>query len=171
MKKLGLIILVAVMALGALGAAYAAWSQNLNVAAAVNTGNLAAVYGGSNVTGVSTDGYSSYSTTGTGTDTLTITITNAYPGATYTIPFAVNNMGSIPIGSVAVGTWSDTTVGINPGTSQPYANDVIVSAWVVPAGSIAINGYATGGSITISVLDTAAMNGNYTITANFVAKQ
>jgi hypothetical protein len=164
MKKLGLIILVAVMALGALGAAYAAWSQNLNVAATVNAGNLAAVYGGNNVTNVTSDSYSFYSTTGTGTDTLTIAITNAYPGATYTIPFVVNNTGSIPIGSVTTGTWANTT-------GSPYENDVTVTAWATPAGPIAIGGFATGGSITFTVADSAVMNGHYTLTASFVAKQ
>ena len=40
MKKIGIFVLVAVIALGALGIGYAAWTQSLNIKGTVETANF-----------------------------------------------------------------------------------------------------------------------------------
>jgi len=170
MKKIGFIVLAVVLALGLVGVGYAAWSQTLNVGVVAKTGSLSAVFGGSTTSGTPDNGVSTWSTTGQGTTTLNISIANAYPGENFVIPFTVNNTGTIPA-NVTMGTWTDTTVGTNPVTENPYADDVVISTWNAPTSPIAVGGYATDGSLTVSVGPNAAMNGTYTLTATIVVSQ
>jgi hypothetical protein len=142
MKKLGLIILVAVMALGALGAAYAAWTQNLYANATVNTGSVAAEISSSaaNAGPIGVGSPLNPLTTATLTlgsqvytnDTLIVTIANAYPGLTVFIPFTVYNTGTVGL----VATFGTATGGA----------DLSVGSGILP-GPIAANGNGTGSYI------------------------
>ncbi len=57
MKKLGLIVLAVILALGALGAAYAAWNSTINVSAAVEMGTVIVGVAPADSTGTSTGSY------------------------------------------------------------------------------------------------------------------
>jgi hypothetical protein len=152
MKKLGLIILVAVMALGALGAAYAAWNQSLYIQANVQTGTLSAII---NVA----DGYSPSATpnyvsvvnsTGAPYTQLTVTVTNAVPGAVISIPYQIYNNGTIPCNIAWVPGASDMTHFDTYTDNNGWAGktDLAVSAYYV-------------GTITFKVADGVSQNTPY----------
>ncbi len=99
MKKLGILILVVVVALGALGVGYAQWSQTLIINANVNTGSLDAQFltppawvtvdgDGAGVGTISASKISSY--------VANVSIGNAYPGYTASANLVVKNTGTIP---------------------------------------------------------------------------
>jgi hypothetical protein len=96
MKKIGFIVLAVVLALGAMGAGYAAWAQNLTVSASVASGifdtqlvNVAAV--------ADTHGVATLSVSGAGpAHSVTVTAANLYPGASEQVTFKINNPGTIP---------------------------------------------------------------------------
>jgi hypothetical protein len=161
MKKLGLIILVAVMALGALGAAYAAWSQPLYVNGNVTNGTLKADFGYvvaptdiAAVTAVVSD----YHFTG---DLLTITIANAYPGMDEYVYFQVGNIGTIPE-TVSVTSVSALPVWLGVAALAP-SGPIAVGAWSgVGQGWVHIwaagdnTSMPQGGTATFQVVLTAA---------------
>jgi hypothetical protein len=136
MKKLGLIILVVVMALGALGAAYAAWSQPLYVNGNVTNGTLKAEFGYivnppdpiAAISGVVSNAYF------TG-DLLTVTVANAYPGMDQYLYYQVGNIGTIP-----------ETVSVTSVTPLPGWLGV---AALAPSGSIAVGAWSGQGWIHI----------------------
>jgi hypothetical protein len=105
MKKVGLLILVLVFALGALGAGYAWWTQDLVITGTVDTGELTvgmqagtnpAPVGGASMT---IDGTSGTEITGhTGYFTaLDVGIVNAYPGYSATATVYFTNLGTVPV--------------------------------------------------------------------------
>jgi predicted ribosomally synthesized peptide with SipW-like signal peptide len=103
MKKIGLILIAMVVALGALGAGYAYWTQTINVTGYVQTGDLNAQFAASDVVDQWVDSpnlVAYYSTLGNGSEALTVTIKNAYPGMVATIPVVIKNNGTIPIGNI-----------------------------------------------------------------------
>jgi hypothetical protein len=177
MKKLGLILLVVIMALGALGAAYAYWSQPLYVNGNVTAGTVAAQFSGSYLippsdtgsTGYANAGVSlGYSSYGSGTDNvLTITIANAYPGMNVTVPFCTYNSGTLP---ETIGWTSQAWTGGNA-TLESY---ITVTA-NAPSGVIAVGGYNNTGSIVISmpgsVTDTSVMGTSCTFQVVLAANQ
>jgi hypothetical protein len=104
MKKLGLLMLALVIALGSLGVAYAAWAQDLTIENTVNTGYISASFADYSV---GTDPYADLSAAidGSGAqdakldllnDELNVTIDDAYPGFSQTIYFKVVNNGTVP---------------------------------------------------------------------------
>jgi hypothetical protein len=103
MKKIALLALALVLALGSLGVAYALWYDDLYITGQVDTGSIGA-YWTCFATGDSEpDGknYSSVScsvgqTTETD-DTLTMTITNAYPCIDYWVIADIHASGTLPI--------------------------------------------------------------------------
>lgn len=149
MKKIGLLVMALVLALGAMGAAFALWSDTLFLDVTVNTGNIglewtndlppyddeAADKDASNVTSsVSADG-----------KTFTIIITNAYPNITYTIPFDLHGTGSVPV---------HTRFDVVPGSNMDMS-------WItVPdlSGMQVHQGLVINGVITIH-LDNTALQG------------
>jgi hypothetical protein len=109
MKKIGLIVLAMVLALGALGAAYAYWTQTITVNAAVETGYVqasftnpvaAATFADTAVTPYGVAWYTTSIGDSSG-DTLNVALSNAYPGMEAVIPVTIENTGSIPIGNIA----------------------------------------------------------------------
>jgi hypothetical protein len=104
MKKMGLLLIVLVVALGSLGVAYAAWAQDLTIENTVNTGYISASFADYSV---GTDPYADLSAVieGSGAtdadlnslnDELNVTIDDAYPGFSQTIYFKVVNNGTVP---------------------------------------------------------------------------
>jgi hypothetical protein len=131
MKKLGLICLVVLIALSLMGAAYAVWTQNLNITGTVNTGtyiinitetcpNLSSptAYYNSSVYSGTTATFSAgtVTTSGSGAGISGITIHNGFPGLSYEIPYTITCAGSVPakISNVQL-TVNGTTV-TNPWT-------------------------------------------------------
>ena len=102
MKKIGIIILVAVLTLGVLGAAYAAWGQDLFINGTVSTGHYAVSFRSVTPPTTSNDTLAGLTavkaTTTVADDTVTITITNAFPNYSVTIPYVIQNTGTVPLG-------------------------------------------------------------------------
>jgi hypothetical protein len=102
MKKVGMIIIALVLALGALGASYAAWAHTITVGATVNTGTASAVFDGS-LTSQTADNFGDnmcYAEAVPNADPrfLDVTVYNAYPGVKITnLPYYVKNNGTVPI--------------------------------------------------------------------------
>ena len=109
MKKVKYIALILVLALGLIGGAYAAWTDVLNVAGTVATGDIDVVFTSaeSNDAGDTDDpaspaddpkdvGSTEVSLSEDG-KTMTVTIENAYPGYVSQIEYEVTNNGSVPV--------------------------------------------------------------------------
>jgi hypothetical protein len=110
MKKIALLALALVLALGTLGVAYALWWDDLYVDGQVDTGNINAYWtcyaawdteSEQAPAGVDKD-FSSVSCSvtdahGNTDDTFVITLTNAYPCIDYYVVADVHNNGSLPI--------------------------------------------------------------------------
>ena len=98
MKKIALISLALVLALGTLGVAGALWSDWLFVDGYVYTGNIGAEWSISNYyDDEAADKDVSYIYPWIVGDTLYIDIYNAYPSITYTVIYDIHNTGTIPI--------------------------------------------------------------------------
>lgn len=97
MKKIGVIILIVVLSLGVMGAAYAAWSQTLNINTTVSVANFQVEF--DNVTNppVLTSGSNGLTISGATTDTITLNFSNVKPGDGDTLTYHVLNNSSIPV--------------------------------------------------------------------------
>jgi len=99
MKKIGLLALALVLALGTMGVGYAMWFEDLYINGIVNTGNLDANWSimdyGDDEDVAAGKNYSSIFAEIQG-DTLLVTVTNAYPCINYFVNFDVDNAGTIP---------------------------------------------------------------------------
>lgn len=98
MKKLSIISLVLVVAIGLMGVGYALWSDVLYLDTTVHTGSIGLEWS----QGVPYDNEApekdvSYATCSIVGNTLTITVTNAYPCITYTIPIDLHVTGTVPV--------------------------------------------------------------------------
>jgi hypothetical protein len=142
MKKLGLIALTLVLALGVMGIGYAAWSQTLLINATVATGEYHVQFQNistdkNELTGTSAVNFGT--STGVSDGPLTITIGNGAPGAYGQLNFNLVNLGSVPVSyTVAIqnpnGGTSTTTKSTNlvSGNLAKYGEtgDRITEAWV-----------------------------------------
>lgn len=114
MKKIGLLILALVVALGGLGAGYAMWSDEINIEGRVGTAEVCLTWDPRTTPGLDNGvdprfpeapdyvrywnkDVASTTVSGYGTDTLTITINNAYPGYYNDIELEYTNCGTIPV--------------------------------------------------------------------------
>jgi hypothetical protein len=95
MKKIALLALALVLALGSLGVAYAMWYEDLFIEGTVYTGELDANWSIEACYDNETKDYSKVTAEIIG-DTLFIYVDNAYPCVTYTVEFDVSNDGTIP---------------------------------------------------------------------------
>jgi predicted ribosomally synthesized peptide with SipW-like signal peptide len=144
MRKIGLLMLALVIALGALGAGYAYWTQTINVSAAVQTGDLNAVFAGDDAVDAWADApdyVAYYTTSGNGSELLTVTIKNAYPGMTATIPVVIKNNGTIPIGGI---------VGVSNTSWLPVGSAVVLSGTELGTGLVK-NQSTSDAKITVSI--------------------
>jgi hypothetical protein len=166
MKKIGFIILALVLALGAIGAGYAAWSQNFTISGTVGTGTYvlsiaqtpaASV---SPVQTVATCSVGTVTSTGSGAG-FSITIANGFPGLTYTIPYVVSNTGSIPA-KVTGFTFTDGT-----GDPVAYTGGNTVTFSLKDSGSDTFTVNASMSGITtndIIAATTGSVSGNLVVT-------
>lgn len=177
MKKVGILILSLIVALGVIGVGYSAWSQTLTMNASVGSGTFGCKFENavSNDAGTANDpsnagswtfGTPPYTWAGTNlsqnvgvttgvistvtktSDTLTITITNAYPGYYGSVACDVLNTGSVPIKVTA------TPSSITPTGSGTAATDIHVTyggVFLDSATQINANPAFQTGYITIGV--------------------
>ena len=98
MKKIVLICMALVMALGAVGVGYALWSDSLFISGTVNTGNIGLIWsqGTPYDTEIAAKNVSHGECSITG-DTLSITVFDAYPGIAYHFPIDLHGVGSVPV--------------------------------------------------------------------------
>ena len=96
MKKLSIISLVLVVAIGLMGAGYALWSDVLYLNTTVETGSIGLAWSQGQPSDDETKDVSEATCSIVG-NTLTITVTNAYPCVTYTIPIDLHVTGTIPV--------------------------------------------------------------------------
>lgn len=100
MKRTGLIIMIAVLALGALGIGYSAWSQTLTLKGNVSSGTFIVDIPTGNATGApalaSNTSATYFALSGQSSSGFTVDVSNGYPGLTGTINYTVENTGSIP---------------------------------------------------------------------------
>ena len=136
MKKIGLIVLALVVALGALGAGYAAWTDALTITGTVNTGyveigiremgndmgtgngvaaivyeNVGAEIKDLNQTGENTGYYKG----------ISYTVNNAYPDFADEFSFDVKNIGTIP---VKISSINFETTG-----NYDFANNILLTSF------------------------------------------
>lgn len=108
MKKIGLLVMVVVLAMGMLGVGYAMWDKTLFIDGTVHTGEVDAemtvefCYDDE----IAGKDYSSISCMLDPADPqiLLITVTDAYPCITYTCEFDIDNTGTVPIIVASVGS-------------------------------------------------------------------
>jgi hypothetical protein len=97
MKKIGLICLVVIMALGMLGTAYALWWDSLYLEGTVETGNIGLDWSQGDPYAIGDiKNVSQYGCYIDG-NTLVIWITNAYPCVDYVFPIDLHGTGTIPV--------------------------------------------------------------------------
>ena len=99
MKKIGLLCLALVLALGTLGVGYAMWFEDLYIEGTVNTGELDANWSIVNFgdSEAADKNVSSVSATMSPDGlTLYVTVTGGYPCIDYYVNFDVDNTGTIP---------------------------------------------------------------------------
>ncbi|WP_027717940.1 hypothetical protein [Desulfovirgula thermocuniculi] len=165
MKKAKFAALLLVLAFALMGAAFAAWTETLNINGSVATGNLDVAFSSatSNDPQGTNDPDQNYDvgvTTATISDdqnTLTITAANTYPGYTATVTYKVKNTGSIPV--------KLTGVTVNNSHSQITVSATQPNNAIIPVGG------EWEGTITHTVNDNAAENATYTYTATVNAVQ
>jgi hypothetical protein len=156
MKKLGVICLVLLIALSIMGAAYAAWTRNLNITGTVNTGTfIVTVAQAPPATAANDSGPVALSgtatvtigpVTGTGTNAgFSVTITNGYPGLIVKVPYKIAQTGSVPA--------KVTTMKLGILGATPAAWDGNVQGIMLSGGTYTdVNVYNTTDGTTISNL-------------------
>lgn len=98
MKKIGLLVMALVVAMGLLGVGYAMWSEDLTIDGTVNTGDVDVewsleAWGDNEIVGKDASSIDAYITG----NTLFVIITDAYPCITYYVDFDIDSFGSVPI--------------------------------------------------------------------------
>jgi hypothetical protein len=96
MKKIGLLCLALVLALGSLGVGYAMWFEDLYIDGTVDTGTLDVEWSIHGYGDDETKDYSDCYAYIVGS-TLYVEITNAYPCINYYVDFDIHNNGTIPV--------------------------------------------------------------------------
>jgi len=136
-RKVGLLILALVMALGVLGVSYAAWAKTINIWGTVNTGDTAAEFSSSSVWQGQFNNMVMVSTAPeTDTKWLDVTVDNAYPGTLVTnVPFAIHNIGTVPIHV------TDVVLVDNPGNVLESFSSVAPADLSISTGAYSGNGY------------------------------
>lgn len=179
MKKLGLLALALVLALGVLGVGFALWSQQLTITGTVNTGEVKVgivdtgtndpppdcIVSGDVYIGPVDEGY----TKNVGAiesingepkfmkndqqyyHDITYNITNAYPCYTGTGTFDVTNGGTIPVKLRGI-----TVTGDSPEVTYTFTG-LTLDQQIEPCDTVS-------GQISFHVEQCAAQNANYTIT-------
>ena len=167
MKKIGLIALIVVLALGIIGVGYAAWTQAFSISGTVASGTYIVSIAQTPATSVSptqtvaTCSVGTVVTTGVGA-ALPISITNGFPGLTYTIPFTLTDSGTVPA-KITGFTFQDGT-----GTPVTYTTGNVtftLSNGGSPADTFAVNAQITGTTVGEVIPATSTpISGTLTVT-------
>jgi predicted ribosomally synthesized peptide with SipW-like signal peptide len=137
MKKTGLLVLALVLALGALGIGYAAWSQTLTVNGNVSTGTYIVKVSAPSASPTDNTKTAWLSTANAGDASFDVTVHNGYPGFTGTVSFDITSTGTVPA------KLTDVRLTPNGGT--------VVTSWDGTATSFDLTGgSAPGGDVTVS---------------------
>jgi hypothetical protein len=160
MKKLGLICLALLIAVGSIGSAYAGWSQNLNVGKEVQTGSFIV---GFDPAAFSVSGSGAPATCiiasspAPAATAFTVNIDKAYPGWTGTVDYTIRNSGTIParVSNITLTGVNGTTVN----SSDPWnlqfsggrSTDTVITNSGAVMGRILEAGTGTTGTLTIHV--------------------
>ena len=153
------------IALMAVGFAYAMWDKTLFINGTVNTGEVNAYF----TTAVSNDppgtidpGYDKdvgcTEVTGELTQTLTVTVTNGYPCYSSRIDYTIDNIGSIPV------KVQSFTVTVPPAAVTVTVTEIAVGTQIDAGDSVP-------GSIVIHVEQTADENAQYTFSVEIYLVQ
>jgi hypothetical protein len=158
-KKLGLIALAVVMALGAMGVGYAYWFDTFKINGTVTTGSL--------VVGIKDlEDQTSYEMGGAVTtsdnsgaaigqsgyfDEITETISNAYPGYATKIRLSVKNLGTVP---VKFGGFQFSEPALDPGYTPFNVNNIDITAWSLTVAGVPV---AFGGPVPSEAVILAAL--------------
>ncbi|MFH1382484.1 MAG: hypothetical protein ABIH70_06265 [Chloroflexota bacterium] len=158
MKKIVLICLAMVLALGLLGVGYARWQDELFLQGEVGTGNIGLAWS-QGIPSAPDDvkGVSQYYCAIVG-DTLYIYISNAYPCVTYIFPIDVHGTGSVP---VHIGPWTNVTSNLPGGT-------LTLPDW---CSNQVHEGGQVDGEVTVHLDNTAEQNATYTFSATLTYAQ
>lgn len=155
----GILFMVLVGMLAAIGTGYALWSKTLNIQGSVQTGEVDADFDAATTNdpvGTIDPGYdkdvASCEVSGVGTQTLTVTILNGYPSYTCAVDFLVTNTGTVP-----VKVQSFDITGVPP--------ELDVTLTDLPVGTQIDPGIEAHGDVHIHVNQTAAELANYTFSA------
>ena len=97
MKKIGILLLVLVLSLGAMGASYALWSDVLFLEGTVDTGDIGIEWSQGEPYDEGDDKFVSTYGCSIDGDTLHLWIDNAYPCVSYFFPLDIHGTGSIPV--------------------------------------------------------------------------
>ena len=159
MKKIGLLALALVLALGSLGVAYAMWYEDLFIEGTVATGELDADLIIVDYYEVGDDKDVAWAEASVVGKTLSWTVHNAYPGVEYWLVFEIYNSGTIPL-HVCGFNYDISNVG--PGASLGYCGPSPLQ--VHPGESVV--------SCVVVLLDNdAAQGATYTFTFDYVVVQ
>jgi len=180
MKKIGLLGMVLVLCLAAVGAGYAMWSETLNISGTVGTGNVDVEWSlhgfgdnedeGKDVSSVNAEilnvGVKDQ-------ETLNVTVTNAYPCITYTVLFDITSTGSVPVHL--------TDFSVNSGTLPAEAIDITLLGEdelgypiPIPNSSVQLHdGDSVNGILTIHLTNEMGLEqlDSYTIAISVMAHQ
>jgi len=161
MKKIGLLALALVLALGTLGVGYAMWYEDLFIEGTVMTGDLDVDWS----QGVPYDDEDTGKDVSSGVcridgDTLYITITDAYPCITYHFPIDIHGVGTVPAHLCPL---------VVTGGNLPASATVTFPNW---SGAQIHLGDTVNGEITVHLANPGtAENTTYTFTATLQAYQ
>jgi hypothetical protein len=139
MKKVGLLVLAVVFAIGVMGVGYAYWQSALTITGTAAAGSWSVIFDG-HATEPATPGsvIGSFTTDGPGNETRgTISLSNIYPGYdTGVMGFDVQNAGT-------VGAW--VGIAYHVSTLSPHANpnDLIVTVTPTAPSTVLIPGSTT----------------------------
>jgi hypothetical protein len=189
MKKIGLLLLALVVALGSLGVGYALWTQSLTVYGTANTGYLSASFNPDVRFQSVPYTTSSFTITSDGklddadqllNNELNIVLDNVYPGYSQTVTFWIDNNGTIPFYAsvnpaditVLQGGWSGTPVTDVFTFNADINNEVIVEPgyYNATAYTLEINIPGEDGPLVDETID-PDQNSHYYITVPLTVTQ
>lgn len=154
MKKVAIIILIAVLALGVLGTAYAVWGQNLTITGTVDTAKFAVAFDEATKAPVVFSGSTNLTVDNTSAPyAFAVNLTNALPGDGGVVNYQIDNTGTTPVNAQLQYSTDNTTWNPWDGTEKDVISNTTVKVAVtgtVPSSTIATAGTAAG-SITIAV--------------------
>jgi hypothetical protein len=159
MKKLGVICLVLIMAIGCVGIAYAGWSRTLTISGSVKTGTFDVVFQSFTAPG-NTNG-ASFTATPVDSHTYSFTCNNTYPGLDAVFNFVLEDTGSVPAKITSIQIDSVEYVGAVkkdlPTTDGKYDIRITVGGigTTGPTSLIDANNGTRSGSITVHTISSS----------------